>query len=82
MDSLRGRLGIRRMDRVPNVQVREMCGVTKEVRERIDKSAFRWFGYIERMGKDRIVKMVCVGECMGSPLVCNRVGGGLSVKEV
>ena len=45
MDSLRGLLGIRRMDRVQNAQIREMCGVTKEVNERI-KCVLRWFGYI------------------------------------
>ena len=38
MDNLRGLLGIRRMDRVPNAQIRELCGVTKDVDERINKS--------------------------------------------
>ena len=27
MDNLRGSLGIRRMGRVPNAQIRELCGV-------------------------------------------------------
>ena len=36
MDNLRGLLGIRRMDRIPNVRIREMCGVKKWVDERID----------------------------------------------
>ena len=35
MDNLRGLLGIRRMDRVPNARIRELCGVTKRVDERI-----------------------------------------------
>ena len=34
--NLRGLLGIRRMDRVPNVQIRELCGLRKRVDERID----------------------------------------------
>ena len=29
MDNLRGLLGIRRMDRVPNARIRKYCGVTK-----------------------------------------------------
>ena len=31
MDNLRGLLGIKRMDRVPSAQIRELCGVTKGV---------------------------------------------------
>ena len=29
MDNLRGLLGIRRRDRIPNARIRELCGVTK-----------------------------------------------------
>ena len=36
MDSLRGLLGIRRMDRVPDSRIRELCGV-KGLDERIDE---------------------------------------------
>ena len=36
MSNLRGLLGIRRMDRVPNAQKRELCEVTMGVDERID----------------------------------------------
>ena len=37
------------MDRVPNAGIREVCGVTKGVGERIDEGVLRWFGYVERM---------------------------------
>ena len=39
MDNLRGLLGIRRMDRVPNAQIRELCRVKKglDENERIDE---------------------------------------------
>ena len=37
MNNLRDLLGIRRMDRVPNAQIRELCGGTKVVDERIDE---------------------------------------------
>ena len=36
MDNLRGLLGIRRMDKIPNAQIRELCGLTKGVDVRID----------------------------------------------
>ena len=35
VSSLRAFLGIRRMDKVPSARIREFCGVTKEVDERI-----------------------------------------------
>ena len=54
MNNLRGLLGIRRMDRVPNAQIRELYGVTKGVDKRIDKGGVRWFGHVERMEKDML----------------------------
>ena len=41
MDNLRGLLGIMRMDRVPNAWIRELCGVTKGVDERIDEGVLQ-----------------------------------------
>ena len=41
MDNLKGLLGIRRMDRVPNERIRELCGVTNGVDERIDEGVLR-----------------------------------------
>ena len=37
MDNLRGLLGIRRMDKVPNEKIRELCEVKKGVDEKIGK---------------------------------------------
>ena len=42
MDKLRGLLGIRRMDRVLNGQIRELCGVRKGLDERIDEGMLQW----------------------------------------
>ena len=58
MDSLRGLLVIRRMDKAPNARIRELYGVTKEVDNRIDEGVHRWFTHVERMKNDRIVKRV------------------------
>ena len=46
MINLRGLHVIRRMDRVPNVWIRELCGVTKGVDERIDEGVLWWFGHV------------------------------------
>ena len=37
MNNSRGLLGIKRMDRAPNARIKELCGVTKGVDERIDE---------------------------------------------
>ena len=37
MDNLRGMLGIRSMESVPNGGIRESCGVKKAIDERIDE---------------------------------------------
>ena len=37
MDNLGGLLGIRRMDKVPNLQIRELCGVTNGMNESINE---------------------------------------------
>ena len=36
MDNLRGLQGIRVMDKVPNARIRQLCGVTRGVNEKID----------------------------------------------
>ena len=60
MDNLRGLLGIRKKDRVPNARIRELCGVRKGLDERIDESVLRWFDHVERMENDKIAKRVYV----------------------
>ena len=54
VDSLRGLLRIRRMDRVQNARIKELCGVRKGLAERIDKGTLRWFG--RRRGRGMIEK--------------------------
>ena len=65
MDNFRGLLGIIRMDKVPNVRIRQLRGFTKGVNEKIDEGVFRWFGHVERM-VNMIAKRAYVGECAGS----------------
>ena len=54
MDSLRGLLGIRRMDRVLNAGIKELCGVIKGVDKKIDQGFLRWFGHVEKKENGRI----------------------------
>ena len=61
MDNLRGLLGIRRIDKVSNACIKELCGLTKWVEERIDEGVLRWFDHLERMENYRIANRVYVG---------------------
>ena len=63
MDNLRSVLYTRRMDKIHNARIRELCGVTKRLDERIDEGVLRWFGLVKRMEDDMIAKKVHVGEC-------------------
>ena len=65
MDNLRVLLGIRRMDKVLNAWIMQLCGVRKGVDEKIDDGVLQWFGHVERM-ENKIAKNVYVGECAGS----------------
>ena len=58
MENLRCLLGIKRMGKVPNARIRQLCGVTKGVGEKIDESVIRWFGHVKRTETDRIAKRV------------------------
>ena len=66
MENFRDLLGIRRMDRVPSAQIRELWEVTKGVDKKIEEDILRWIGHVERKKRDRIAKRVYVGECAGS----------------
>ena len=52
-------LGIRRMNRILNAWIREICGVRKGLDERIDEGILRWFSHVKRMERDRIARRVC-----------------------
>ena len=43
IDNFRGLLGIRRMDKLPNARIRQLCGATKDVDDRlVGRSRKRW----------------------------------------
>ena len=57
MDNLRRLLNIRRMYKVPNARIRQLCGVTKGVNEKVD-GVLLWFGHVKRLENDMIAKRV------------------------
>src|SRR5678815_4983448 len=66
MDNLRDMLGVKRINKMRNELIRELCGVKKGVHERINESMLRWFGHVERMNESRLVKRMYSGECVGN----------------
>ena len=66
MDHLRGLLGIRGMNNALNARIRQLCGVTKGLDDKIDGVILQCFGHVERMKNERIAKRFYVGECAGS----------------
>ena len=61
---LRNICGLRRTDRVPNVEIRR-CGKNVSVSQRIDQGVLRWFGHVKRMGDERMAKRVCESNVRG-----------------
>ena len=61
MGNLRGMLGIRKMNKVPNTRIRQLCRMKKGVVKRIGEGVLRLFGHVERMENDRSAKSVFVG---------------------
>ena len=39
-------IDIRRMDKVPNTRIRELCGVTEGVNERIEDDILQYLGHV------------------------------------
>ena len=68
MKCLRSMCGVTRMDRVRNEEVRRRTGVRKELSGRAEQSVLRWFGHMERMDEDRMVKKIMRSDAGGARL--------------
>ena len=66
MNCLRNICGVRRIDRVSNVEIRKRCGKNVSVSQRMDQGVLRWFGHVERMGNERIAKRVYESDVRGA----------------
>ena len=58
MRCLRSMAGVSRMDRVRNEVVRQRTGVEIELATRVDMNVLRWFGHVERMENECLLKRV------------------------
>ena len=54
MKCLRSLVGVSRMDRVRNEEVRWRAGIERELASRADQRVSRWFGHVERMDEYRM----------------------------
>ena len=53
---LRSMTGVSRLDRVRNEVVRARTGVRRKLAARVDMNILRWFGHVERMDNERLLK--------------------------
>ena len=58
MKCLRSMTGVSRLDRVRNEVVRARTGVRRELAARVDMNVLRWFGHVERMDNEQLLKKV------------------------
>ena len=74
MKCLRNLVGVSRMDRVRNEEVRSRAGIERELASKADQRVLRWFGHVERMDEYRMARRVLMAEVSG--------GTGTSETEV
>ena len=65
MKCLRSMAAVSRLDTFRNEEVRERTGVREELASRVDMNVLRWFGHVERMENDRLLKRVMNAEVSG-----------------
>ena len=65
MKCLRIMTGVSRLDRVRNEVARVRVGVRRELTARVDMNVLRWFGHVERMDNDRLLKKVMNAKVAG-----------------
>ena len=65
MKCLRNLVGVSRMDRVRNEEVRRRAGIERELASRADQTVLRQFGHVERMDEYRMAKRVLMAKVSG-----------------
>ena len=65
MKCLRSLVGVSRMYRVRNEEVRRRAGIERELASRADQRVLRWFGHVERMDDYRMARRVLMAEVSG-----------------
>ena len=65
MKYLRSLVGVSRIDRVRNEEVRRRAGIESELASRADQRTLRWFGHVERMDEYRTARRVLMAKVSG-----------------
>ena len=65
MKCLRSLVGVSRIDRVGNEEVRRRARIERELASRTDQRVSRWFGHVERMDYYRMARRVLMAEVSG-----------------
>ena len=65
MKCLRSLVGVSRMDRVRNEEMRGRAGIERELASRADQRILRWFGRVERMDEYHMARRVLMAEVSG-----------------
>ena len=65
MKCLRSLVGVSRMDRVRNEEVRMRALIERELASSADQRVLRWFGHVERMDEYRLSRKVLMAEVSG-----------------
>ena len=68
MKCLRSLVGVSRMDRVRNEEVRRRAGMEMEFASGADQRVLRWFGYVERMDDCHMARRVLMAEISGGQI--------------
>ncbi len=65
MRCLKNMCGVIRMARVRNDEVRRRTGVVRELAERAEQGVLRWYGHVEKMEEERLVKKITRSDVRG-----------------
>ena len=65
MKCLRSLVGVSRMDRVRNEEVRRRAGIERELASRADQRLLRWCGHVEKIDEYRMSRRVLMAEVSG-----------------
>ena len=63
--SLRSLVGVSRMNRVRNEEVRRRAAIEMELASRADQRVLRWFGHVYRMDEYRMARRVLMADVSG-----------------
>ena len=65
MKCLRSLVGVSRMDRVKNEEVRRRAGIEWALASRANQRILRWFGHVKKMDVYRMARRVLMAEVSG-----------------